>query len=399
MSSKSKMRAEDLLARENFSEELLVQEAKEGNVDKNEMRIAGKIYSFLRSVETRHCLVSTEKEQTKNQIRLSVRRLFIKRQLVTWSVAASLLFAAILTSVVYFRTSSSSQILNYAQTLTNIKAENSTRIILQNGEEVRIDKTQSQIKYDTKGENILIDSEQNVVQKTDNTKSIFNTVIVPYGKRTQITLSEGTKIWLNSGSKLVYPAVFTANKREVYIDGEAAFDVTHMKDKPFVVSTKDFDIKVLGTVFNVSSYSDDKYSSTVLEQGRIELIKRDASILSPEKLDISPGTMVVFDRDQKSFDQQQVNPQKYLSWREGYLILNSEKLENILKKLSRYYNIVIVINDNQLKNATFSGYLDLKNSPQEVLSVISETTSLSYSIDHEKIFINPNKMPMRKKDI
>jgi len=119
---------------------------------------------------------------------------------------------------------------------------------------------------------------------------------------------------LNSGSKLVYPVVFAEKKREVYIEGEAVFDVAHMKDKPFVVSTKDFDIKVLGTVFNVSAYPDDKYSSTVLEQGKIELIYRGASILSQEKLDISPGYMAVFDRNQKTFEQQQVNTQKYLSW-------------------------------------------------------------------------------------
>jgi ferric-dicitrate binding protein FerR (iron transport regulator) len=188
---------------------------------------------------------------------------------------------------------------------------------------------------------------------------------------------------------MVYPAVFTENKRVVYIEGEAVFDVTHKEDRPFVVSTKDFDIKVLGTLFNVSAYSDDSYSSTVLEQGKIELICRGASILSQEKLDISPGSMAVFDRNQKTFELQQVNPQKYLSWREGYLILNSEKLENILKKLDRYYNIEMVITDNHLKNETFSGYLDLKNSPQEVLSVINETTSLNYTIDREKIFINP----------
>lgn len=387
MLRKSKIRAEELLAEENFSEELLSQDAKDGNIEEYEIRIARNIYSFLRS--SSESLTHLEKGQTKNQIRSSVRKLSMKRQLFRWSVAATILLAAILTSVGYFRINSTTEIVNFAQTLTNIKAESDTRIILQNGEEVRIEKTQSQIKYDDKGENILIDSEQKVVQKMNNKKPVFNTVIVPYGKRTQITLSEGTKVWLNSGSKFIYPAVFAESKREVYIDGEAVFDVAHMNDKPFVVSTKDFDIKVLGTVFNVSAYSDDKYSSTVLEKGKIELICRGASILSQEKLYISPGSMAIFDRNQKTFEQQQVSPQKYLSWREGYIILNSEKLENILKKLGRYYNIEMVITDNQLKNETFSGYLDLKNSPEEVLSVINETTSLSYSIDHEKIFINP----------
>ncbi|MCX6222336.1 MAG: FecR domain-containing protein [Bacteroidia bacterium] len=386
MEKKSKIRAEEVLAAENFSDELLLQNEKGGKVEENETRIVRDIYSFLRNSSGE--LTHSEKEQTKNQIKFSIRKLTIRRLMVRWSVAATLLTAAILTSIGYFRANSSTEIVQFAQTLDNIKAGNSTRIILRNGEEVLIDKKVSQIKYDAKGENILIDSEQKIAQTVNETKAVYNTVIVPNGKRSQITLSEGTKVWLNSGSKLIYPAMFAENKREVYIDGEAVFDVTHMKDKPFVVSTKDFDIKVLGTVFNVNAYSDDQNSSTVLEEGKIELVYS-ASILSKEKLDITPGTMAVYDRKQKTISQQKVNPQKYLSWREGYLTLNSEKLNDILKKLSRYYNIEMVITDERLKNQTFSGYLDLKNSPEEVLSVINETTSLSYTTDHEKIFINP----------
>ncbi len=385
---KSKLRAEELLSDEKFSEEFL----SHNLIDKNELRIARSIHSFL--VKSGDSLTDSEREQTKNKIRSSVRQLSIKRQILRWSVAATVLVAVILTSVGYFQVNSTTEIASFAQTLNTIKAENNTRIILQNGEEVSIDKTQSEITYDAKGENILIDSDQKIVQKINNSKAVFNTVIVPYGKRTQITLSEGTKVWLNSGSKLVYPAVFADGKRAVYIDGEAVFDVVSVKDKPFVVSTKDFDIKVLGTVFNVSAYSDDKYSSTVLEQGRIELFRRGASVLSHEKLDISPGSMAIFDRNLKSFEQKQVNPHKYLSWREGYLIFTSERLATIMKKLGRYYNIEIIVNDPALKNETFSGYLDLKDTPEEVLSVINETTAISYSASNGKIVINPNKMPV-----
>ncbi|MCK9413425.1 MAG: FecR domain-containing protein [Prolixibacteraceae bacterium] len=387
MKKKSKIRAEELLATENFSDELLLQNEKAGKVDENETRIARNIYSFLRKSNAE--LTHSGKEQTKNRINFSIRKLSIRRLFVRWSVAATLLTAVIITSIGYFRVNSTTEIVHFAQTLDNIKAGNSTRIILLDGEEVRIDKKISQIKYDAKGENILIDSEQKIAQKTNDQIAVYNTVIVPNGKRTQITLSEGTKVWLNSGSKLVYPAMFAENKREVYIDGEAVFDVTHMNDKPFVVSTKDFDIKVVGTVFNVNSYSGDENSSAVLEQGKIELVYKGTSILSKEKRVISPGTMVVYDHQQKTMAQQKVNPQKYLSWREGYLTLNSEKLIDILRKLSRYYNIEMIITDEHLKNETFSGYLDLKNSPEEVLSVINETTLFSYTTDHEKIFINP----------
>ena len=162
-----------------------------------------------------------------------------------------------------------------------------------------------------------------------------------------------------------------------------------MDDKPFIVRTKAFDIKDIGTIFNVSVYSDDPFSSTMLEQGKIELIYPGKSFLSHETLDITPGTLAVFDHIQRNFKQSKVNPAKYTSWREGYLIFESEKLENILTKLGRSYNMEMVITDTQLKNEKFSGLLDLKNSPEEVLAIINETTSLSYTINHNKIFINP----------
>jgi len=382
-----KNRAEEILAEENFSEELFLTKAKEEPIDANEIRIAQNIYSFLRSSGI--YLSTSEKEHTKNQIRFTIRKLSIKRLMIRVSIAASILFALIFTSVSYFRVNSMNEITKYAQTLDHVQAGNNTQLILQNGQVVQIEKKQSQINYDAKGENIVIDSEHKVAQKSNETKGVFNTVIVPYGKRVQLTLSDGTKVWLNSGSKLIYPAVFSETKRELYIEGEAIFDVVHMDNKAFIVRTKDFDIQDLGTIFNVSVYDDDKYSSAILDQGRIELDYHGTSFLSHEKMEIIPGTMAVYDRNHKTFEQKHVNPKKYLSWREGYLIFNSEKLENILRKLGRYYNIEMAITDDHLKAETFSGLLDLKNSPEEVLAIINETTSFSFTHSSGKIFINP----------
>ena len=382
-----KKRAEDILAEENFPKEFLSTKGEVGSINANEKQNAQKIYSFLRS--SGENLTYSEKEQIKNQIKFSVRKLSTMRLLIRVSVAAAVLFALVITSVSYLRVNSLNEITNYAQTIDHVKAGSKTQLILQNGQIVQIEKEQSQIKYDSKGENIVIDSEYMVAQKSKGTQGVFNTVIVPYGKRVQLTLSDGTKVWLNSGSKLIYPVLFSENKRELYIEGEAVFDVVHSNDKPFIVRTKDFDIQDLGTVFNVSAYNDDKYSSAILDQGKIEILYHSSSLLSREKIEINPGTMAVYDRNHKTFEERKVNAQKYLSWREGYLIFNSEKLENILTKLGRYYNIEMVITNDQLKAEKFSGLLDLKNSPEEVLAIINETNSLSFSISNGKIFINP----------
>ena len=388
MLKNSRKRVEDILAEENYSEELLSPNGINETIDKNEMGMANEIYSFLNSQGTN--LANSEKEQIKNKIKHSIKQLSFKRRIIRWSIAAAVLICAIFTSISYYGANNATDILRYAQTLKHITTGNKTQLILQNGQLVEIGSKQSQISYNNKGVKIVIDSKQEVIQKgTTDIEKIFNTLIVPFGKRAQITLSEGTKIWVNSGSKLVYPTSFAENKREIYLEGEAIFDIVHMDDKPFIVRTKDFDIKDIGTIFNVSVYSDDPFSSTMLEQGKIELIYPGKSFLSHETLDITPGTLAVFDHIQRNFKQSKVNPAKYTSWREGYLIFESEKLENILTKLGRYYNMEMVITDTQLKNEKFSGLLDLKNSPEEVLAIINETTSLSYTINHNKIFINP----------
>lgn len=384
----TKKAAEDLLAEENYSNELLSQNEISDKVDKNESRVANEIYTFLNSHDT--TLTNSEKEQIKIKIKHSIKKLSFKRGIARWSIAAAVLICAIFTSIGYYGVKNDSDILRYAQTIKNVATGNKTQLLLQNGQLVEIGSQQSQIKYENKGANIVIDSKQKLIQKgTSDIEEIFNTLIVPFGKRAQIVLSDGTKIWINSGSKLVYPASFTENKREIYLEGEAIFDVVHMDNKPFTVKTKDFDIKDLGTIFNVSAYTDDSFSSTMLEQGKIQLIFNGKSFFSQETLDITPGTLAVFDQSQRTFKQTIVNPNKYMSWREGYLIFESEKLENILTKLGRYYNMEMVITDNQLKNEKFSGLLDLKNSPEEVLAIINETTSLSYTLNQNKLFINP----------
>ncbi len=249
---------------------------------------------------------------------------------------------------------------------------------------------ESKIVYDQKGENIVIDSVKNITQNVEEKKPAFNTLVVPYGKRTQITLADGSKVWLNSGTKLVYPATITAGKREVYVDGEAIFDVTHIDGKPFYVKTKDFEIKVLGTVFNVSTYREDENTSAVLAEGKIEITSNNNTLLRSEKKTISPGTRVVFDKQNETFQTYQVNTNNFLSWRDGYLILEKEQLKNILKKISRYYNVEIDLRDPQIGEETFSGNLNLRKTPEEVLDIIAETTSINITKENSKLIINLN---------
>ena len=145
MQRKSKITAEELLTEVNFSENLFSQHHENDKVEENEILIAQQIYSSI--ITSGENITFSEKEQTKKLLRQSVRRLSIKRRLIRWSVAASILCAIIITSIGYYTSRQTPGIVSFAETLNHIKVENSTRIILQNGEEILVDKMQSQIKY------------------------------------------------------------------------------------------------------------------------------------------------------------------------------------------------------------------------------------------------------------
>jgi hypothetical protein len=386
MSKKKQVKPEDLLIDEELNLSNLTEHSdSNNNADHQNKLIALQIYSFLHS--GRRTTSEAEINQTKKRISNSVQKSKLKRIIIRLSVAASLLIIFVLGGIWYAQMNQTSEISDFAKSTSISIPETETLLILQDGQKVTIDKKESEISYTPNGQQITIGKGQQIIHNNGSVKQNFNTVIVPYGRRSFITLSEGTKVWLNSGSKFIYPAVFAANIREVYIEGEAVFDVSHFDENPFYVRTRDFDIKVLGTVFNVSAYADEKTSSTVLAKGKIELCVNDKSMKNNNRQIIKPGTMAEFDPDSKSFTCQTVNPDEYLSWHDGYLIFKHENLVNILKKITRYYNVEIDVETPLLREETFSGYLDLKNTPEQVLDVISQTTPFVYKYEVNKIVL------------
>jgi transmembrane sensor len=198
-------------------------------------------------------------------------------------------------------------------------------------------------------------------------------VIIPYGKRSEIILADGTKIWLNAGSTLSYPVRFTGNSREVYLSGEAFFEVSTDRSKPFYVITGDLRIKVTGTRFNVTSYNDDIVTQAVLVEGRIEAAK---NRLFGRSVELSPGERIVYDRKENKIKKDKVDTELYTSWVNGYLILENEPVEEIFKKLERYYDKKIVV-EGLSGQYRFTGKLNLAEDLEKVLKNVAFSASFT----------------------
>jgi len=334
-------------------------------------------------------LLQEEKNILKSRISSSVNRYKKRKKRQKLAVVFSLISICLITLYPHLNFGSQKESFQkYVQTSDfNIKNESEdVTLVLGDQKEICISEPFSNIAYSDSGKTLMINETEKEVSTT--TDVAFNTILVPFGKRTMITLFEGTKVWLNSGSKLVYPNTFDKDKREVYLEGEAIFDVSHNPKRPFFVLTKDYDVKVLGTVFNVCSYKEDEYTSTALQRGSVEIQYEGRSIFGKSKLKIKPGTLAVYHSKLKKLSQKKTDVNKYMSWRDGKLILKKSPLQHIIKKLSRFYNQEIILENEELARQTFSGHLDLKDNLQEVLTIIKQTSDIRYRMESEKIIIN-----------
>ncbi|TDN97091.1 FecR family protein [Sunxiuqinia elliptica] len=213
----------------------------------------------------------------------------------------------------------------------------------------------------------------------------LNQLIIPYGKRSKITLEDGTQIWLNSGSQLLYPSSFNSKTRKVYLKGEAFLQVAENKNKPFHVITPAIKVQVLGTTFNISAYNDDSFIETVLLHGKVNISTNKAF---SDNIEMIPGERVRYIKNSKSMKKDHVNPNLYASWINGYLIFENTPIKDVSKKLERYYNTKIVI-EQGLEQITFSGKLDLKNNLIDVFESISFTSSIKVIENKDFITIKP----------
>lgn len=209
-------------------------------------------------------------------------------------------------------------------------------------------------------------------------------VLVERGQKANVILPDGSKVWVNSDSKLSYGNRFNRHERVLSLEGEAYFEVTPDKERPFIVETKDIAVRALGTSFNVKAYAEEKDVSTVLRTGKVEVTSGDDSLI------LSPNEKIVFNKQTGRMEKSTVDDAvDYINWKYNELTFNGETFENIVHTLERNYNTRIVFESESLKKYRFTGTPG-NTSLESILQILSLTSPLSYEVRDSVIVLREN---------
>jgi hypothetical protein len=258
---------------------------------------------------------------------------------------------------------------------------------LQDGTVEILDDTSSKVVAKADG-NVVVKQEQNLLhyegKNTDSKVLEYNELSIPYGKKFELLLSDGSHVVLNSGSKLRFPVNFLKDApRNVYLDGEAYFSVQKDKERPFTVITHDMNTRVHGTEFNVSSYANENNTSTVLIEGSVDVTMVNGD-RTGEHILIRPGQRAVY--EDNVIEVAEVKVDKYISWKDGKLFFVDDPFYLMVKELERHFNVEI---DNQyapLNDKKFTGTF-VNESLDQILQICQEHTSFDYAVEGNKITI------------
>lgn len=272
---------------------------------------------------------------------------------------------------------------------TLIQARGMKAILVKgNGEELTLDERSFRVSEDN-GAVLAADSsglQYEVADSLTEDTMVFNTLTVPRGGVYQLTLSDGTKVWLNSDSRLVYPVAFSGDTREVSLSGEAYFDVRKNAEKPFIVTTALGMVRVLGTQFNVKVYPEEASVITTLVSGSVSFGNE---VVKETKL--SPGFQLVFDEGDLKVDVRKVNVQHFVSWRDNQMSFQGESLESIMRMLARWYDADVVFEDEELKQLEFSGNLDKYEDIGKFFKLFELGADVHFEIKDNVIYVRKKK--------
>lgn len=304
-------------------------------------------------------------------------------RLPVWTRYAAMVAIIVFTGMIYFSKQPTSTIRE-----VNMEEFSQPTLLLENGEKIAL--TEESFSMQKKDVVIKNDARNKLVyepQKETQNKNVQNNhLVIPKGKTYKLLLSDGTKIWLNSETEITYPTRFVGNKRVVNLIGEAFFEVAKNKEKPFIVNANGMEVKVLGTSFNISCYTTDKTFNTTLINGSVSVKTN-----NKEAQTIVPSEQLTYYKESEQTTIHTVNTELFTSWINGEYIFKDTTLEEIVKKLQRWYDFSVNYEDESLKHNRYSLTADRNTNLDHLLEVISYTSNVKLERINNIINIKKNK--------
>ena len=236
---------------------------------------------------------------------------------------------------------------------------------------------------------IINDKRTIVYRASENRKSErklrYNTLKIPRGGEYRLSLSDGTKVWLNSETEIEYPVIFSNMKREIFLKGEAYFEVAENKECPFIVNTSCISLEVLGTSFNVRAYSDENQTISTLVTGKVLL----RELETQKEIALVPNEQAV--TTSKETEVRTVNVDPYIAWMEGRILFEENTIEEIFNDLSRWYNIEIEYANQDVRYLRYSIDIMRYETLSEVLNILELTEKIKFGINENKLLIMKKK--------
>ncbi len=355
-----------------------------------------KIYK--RATDNKYLVAKLEVYQLfkKSKIRASIESELFESKTVWFVPKTMLRYAAIIVPFVIMAGISWYYLKDFRTTplssldSKHVPGSQKATLVLSDGQVHELDKDNLQGDIKEGGARIVNQQNSLIYSAEDEISEVkpvvHNELITPRGGGYTLQLADGTIVTLNAGSSLKYPVSFTDSIRQVFLVGEAYFDVRH-DGKPFIVSCDDIDIRVLGTSFNISTYPDDPDVKTTLVEGKVKITASENLNLASEGKVLSPSDQAIYNKDNASIDIIQVNTTQYTSWIQGKFEFKNSDLDQVMKRLARWYDFEYRFETDAAKDYHFTARINNDQSISSILEMLEMTTDVRFEIKDQIIVI------------
>ena len=330
------------------------------------------------------------KETIHSELLNSIARQKRRQMIRTWYAAAAVILLILSSGLYFYNLKKKTTVIAKTESprFKNdvLPGDNRAILTLDDGSQINLDDAQNGVLASENNTDIRKTGSGQLEYSTGD-KLIetvkYNTLSTPMGGQYQLSLPDGSRVWLNSGSSIRFPTAFIGKERIIELKGEAFFDIRENKKMPFIVKTNmSMDIRVLGTQFNVMAYDDEKSINTTLLEGSVQLLKESGTAF------LEPGQSAILNKGSGKIKVEAADVDEAVAWKNGYFIFSNENIESIMRKVSRWYNVEVDYQGN-LSNKDFVGTISRDKNISEILKMLELTGAIHFKVDGRRVTVMP----------